>query len=186
MFWRNFVPPRHGTLIQIAVLEELIEQGIEPRLLQHTILVKEGVCLRARVYIETLDEGAGNMPIARERIDRLPEAGLTIIATGPLTALALAESIGAATGAGRGIGAAVARALGLLERALAERSWLLGAHFSVADLNVAAVLSPSRASRLDLGSTPRIRAWLARCYARPAAIRARKPAAPVAPRSDVA
>jgi len=39
------------------------------------------------------------LDIVRERIDRLPEAGLTIIATGPLTAEALAGSIGAATGA---------------------------------------------------------------------------------------
>ncbi len=37
--------------------------------------------------------------IVRERIDRLPEAGLTIVATGPLTAAALAEGIGSATGA---------------------------------------------------------------------------------------
>ena len=40
-----------------------------------------------------------NLEVVRERIDRLPEAGLTIVATGPLTAAALAESIGAATGA---------------------------------------------------------------------------------------
>ncbi len=40
-----------------------------------------------------------NLTIVRERIDRLPEAGLTIVATGPLTAAALAESIGQATGA---------------------------------------------------------------------------------------
>ncbi|RED15550.1 methylenetetrahydrofolate--tRNA-(uracil(54)-C(5))-methyltransferase (FADH(2)-oxidizing) TrmFO [Parasphingopyxis lamellibrachiae] len=40
-----------------------------------------------------------NIEIVRERIDRLPESGLTIVATGPLTALSLAESIGAATGA---------------------------------------------------------------------------------------
>ena len=39
-----------------------------------------------------------NVSIARERIDRLPESGLTIVATGPLTAAALADSIGAATG----------------------------------------------------------------------------------------
>ncbi|MEP3224519.1 MAG: methylenetetrahydrofolate--tRNA-(uracil(54)-C(5))-methyltransferase (FADH(2)-oxidizing) TrmFO [Parasphingorhabdus sp.] len=39
-----------------------------------------------------------NIEINRERIDRLPEEGLTIVATGPLTAMALAESIGAATG----------------------------------------------------------------------------------------
>ncbi|MFM5931186.1 MAG: methylenetetrahydrofolate--tRNA-(uracil(54)-C(5))-methyltransferase (FADH(2)-oxidizing) TrmFO [Novosphingobium sp.] len=40
-----------------------------------------------------------NLTVARERIDHLPEAGLTIVATGPLTAEALAQSIGAATGA---------------------------------------------------------------------------------------
>lgn len=40
-----------------------------------------------------------NLDVVRERIDRLPEAGLTIVATGPLTAEALAQSIGGATGA---------------------------------------------------------------------------------------
>ena len=40
-----------------------------------------------------------NLEIVRQRVDTLPEAGLTIVATGPLTAAALAESIGAATGA---------------------------------------------------------------------------------------
>jgi methylenetetrahydrofolate--tRNA-(uracil-5-)-methyltransferase len=39
------------------------------------------------------------LDIVRERIDRLPDAGLTIVATGPLTSEALAASIGAATGA---------------------------------------------------------------------------------------
>ncbi|MBO9604067.1 MAG: methylenetetrahydrofolate--tRNA-(uracil(54)-C(5))-methyltransferase (FADH(2)-oxidizing) TrmFO [Novosphingobium sp.] len=40
-----------------------------------------------------------NVEIVRERIDALPDAGLTIVATGPLTAAALAHSIGRATGA---------------------------------------------------------------------------------------
>ncbi|MFA7588141.1 MAG: methylenetetrahydrofolate--tRNA-(uracil(54)-C(5))-methyltransferase (FADH(2)-oxidizing) TrmFO, partial [Novosphingobium sp.] len=39
------------------------------------------------------------LEIVRERIDTLPAEGMTIIATGPLTAEALAGSIGAATGA---------------------------------------------------------------------------------------
>lgn len=39
------------------------------------------------------------LTVVRERIDRLPSAGLTIVATGPLTAAALADSIGTATGA---------------------------------------------------------------------------------------
>jgi methylenetetrahydrofolate--tRNA-(uracil-5-)-methyltransferase len=39
-----------------------------------------------------------NIEIVRERVARLPESGLTIIATGPLTDPALADSIGAATG----------------------------------------------------------------------------------------
>ncbi|MBB4641888.1 methylenetetrahydrofolate--tRNA-(uracil(54)-C(5))-methyltransferase (FADH(2)-oxidizing) TrmFO [Rhizorhapis suberifaciens] len=39
-----------------------------------------------------------NVQIVRERIDALPSSGMTIIATGPLTATNLAQSIGAATG----------------------------------------------------------------------------------------
>ncbi|MCB2076712.1 MAG: methylenetetrahydrofolate--tRNA-(uracil(54)-C(5))-methyltransferase (FADH(2)-oxidizing) TrmFO [Novosphingobium sp.] len=40
-----------------------------------------------------------SLEIVRERVDRLPDTGMTIVATGPLTAHALADSIGAATGA---------------------------------------------------------------------------------------
>ncbi len=39
-----------------------------------------------------------NIEIVRERVDALPSSGPTIVATGPLTAMKLAESIGAATG----------------------------------------------------------------------------------------
>ncbi len=39
------------------------------------------------------------LDVVRERVDTLPAAGLTIVATGPLTAAALAQSIGTATGA---------------------------------------------------------------------------------------
>lgn len=42
--------------------------------------------------------GHPNVEIVRERIDALPREGMTIVATGPLTAQALAENIGAATG----------------------------------------------------------------------------------------
>jgi methylenetetrahydrofolate--tRNA-(uracil-5-)-methyltransferase len=40
-----------------------------------------------------------NIEVVRERVDALPASGLAIVATGPLTAVKLAESIGAATGA---------------------------------------------------------------------------------------
>jgi methylenetetrahydrofolate--tRNA-(uracil-5-)-methyltransferase len=40
-----------------------------------------------------------NIELVRERVDALPASGLVIVATGPLTAVKLAESIGAATGA---------------------------------------------------------------------------------------
>jgi methylenetetrahydrofolate--tRNA-(uracil-5-)-methyltransferase len=42
-----------------------------------------------------------NIEIVRERVDQLPEGGLTIVSTGPLTAKALAESIVSATGQDR-------------------------------------------------------------------------------------
>jgi glutathione S-transferase len=66
-------------------------------------------------------------------------------------------------------GPMIAAALATLDRALEGRSWLIGKAFTVADLNVAGVLSPSRAEHLDLTTYPNVSAWLARCYARPAA-----------------
>ena len=46
---------------------------------------------------KALDEHP-NVTIMRERVDELPESGLTIVATGPLTAQSLAQSIVGATG----------------------------------------------------------------------------------------
>jgi len=65
--------------------------------------------------------------------------------------------------------AVVESALGLLDRTLDDRAWLVGDGFTVADLNVACVLSPSRTARLDLSPFPQVHSWLTRCYARPAA-----------------
>ncbi|WP_118857114.1 methylenetetrahydrofolate--tRNA-(uracil(54)-C(5))-methyltransferase (FADH(2)-oxidizing) TrmFO [Sphingomonas mesophila] len=45
-------------------------------------------------------EAHRNVTIVRERVDALPDAGLTIVATGPLTAPGLAEAIAARTGTG--------------------------------------------------------------------------------------
>jgi glutathione S-transferase len=59
----------------------------------------------------------------------------------------------------------------VLDGALAERAYLVGDDFTVADLNVAAVIS--RAIDMDLSSTPRLRDWLRRCLERPAAREAR-------------
>jgi glutathione S-transferase len=59
----------------------------------------------------------------------------------------------------------------VLEGALAERPYLIGPDFTVADLNVAAVIS--RAIDMDMAETPRVGAWLRRCLERPAAREAR-------------
>ena len=66
----------------------------------------------------------------------------------------------------------IAKPFGVLDTALAERPWLVGDEFTVADLNVAAVIS--RAIDMDLSATPRLAAWLRRCLERPAAIAARR------------
>jgi glutathione S-transferase len=72
----------------------------------------------------------------------------------------------------------IAAGLATLERVLACQAWLRGPTFGVADLNVAAVLSPSRAQHLDFAAYRAVRDWLARCYARPAAIETRRRFAP--------
>lgn len=56
----------------------------------------------------------------------------------------------------------------VLEQALEKQDWLLGDRFSVADLNVAAVISWARAARMDLAEYPRMSAWVKACTARPA------------------
>src|SRR5215216_5441702 len=55
----------------------------------------------------------------------------------------------------------------VLDGALADRDYLLGHEFTVADLNVAAVIS--RAIEMDLSATPRLAGWLRNCLDRPAA-----------------
>jgi len=65
----------------------------------------------------------------------------------------------------------VVPAFDVLETALTKSEWLAGPAFSVADLNVAAALI--RAVSLDLGKWPHLKAWLGRCWDRPAAKKAR-------------
>jgi glutathione S-transferase len=55
----------------------------------------------------------------------------------------------------------------VLDGAVAGEPYLLGSEFTVADLNVAAVIS--RATAMDLAATPRLGDWLRRCHDRPAA-----------------
>ena len=58
----------------------------------------------------------------------------------------------------------------VLDAAVAKQKYLLGNDFTVADLNVAAVIS--RAVDMDLSATPNLKAWLSRCLNRPAARKA--------------
>ncbi len=55
----------------------------------------------------------------------------------------------------------------VLDAAVAKQPYLLGSEFTVADLNVAAVIS--RAADMDLSAWPHLRDWLTRCLDRPAA-----------------
>lgn len=57
----------------------------------------------------------------------------------------------------------------VLNEHLASRDYLLGNEFTLADLNVASILSWAIASKLDLSATPQLQQWLGRCLARPAA-----------------
>ena len=61
----------------------------------------------------------------------------------------------------------LARPFRVLDDALAGSPYLLGDDFTVADLNVSAVIS--RAIDMDLAATPHIGGWLRRCLERPAA-----------------
>ncbi len=58
--------------------------------------------------------------------------------------------------------------LGVLNGALVGREYLLGNDFTVADLNVAAILRWARMAGLDFSSVPEVERWLDVCFARPA------------------
>jgi glutathione S-transferase len=68
----------------------------------------------------------------------------------------------------------VQAALTVLNDVLAKHTWLVGEDFTVGDLNVAAVLSPSRTAQIDLQAHGSVRDRLTRCYARPAAVATRE------------
>jgi glutathione S-transferase len=55
----------------------------------------------------------------------------------------------------------------VLDAAVSKQPYLIGNEFTVADLNVAAVIS--RAVDMDLSASPNLKVWLDRCLDRPAA-----------------
>jgi glutathione S-transferase len=63
--------------------------------------------------------------------------------------------------------------LAVLDQQLATTGYLVGPTFTVADLNVASVLSWARMGRVNLTAFPHVDRWLAGCLKRPAAVKAR-------------
>ena len=55
-----------------------------------------------------------------------------------------------------------------LEESLKGKEYLLGKNFTIADLNVAAVMSWAPMMKLDLSSWPNVSAWLQKCLGREA------------------
>ncbi|MDH5254751.1 MAG: glutathione S-transferase family protein [Gammaproteobacteria bacterium] len=72
---------------------------------------------------------------------------------------------------------AARRALAALEAHLAGHPWLVGGSFTVADLNVASVLSLATGAKQEMTDYPHIQAWLKRCQDRPAYRKATTPRA---------
>jgi glutathione S-transferase len=60
------------------------------------------------------------------------------------------------------------RPLTILDQALAGKDYLVEDRFTVADLNVASILSWAKASQIDLSAYGNLAPWLDRCLARPA------------------
>jgi len=63
--------------------------------------------------------------------------------------------------------------LRVLDGAVAKTPYLTGDGFTVADLNVASILSWARPARIDMAPFPKLADWLSRCALRPAAKEAR-------------
>ena len=63
---------------------------------------------------------------------------------------------------------ALEKPFSILEKQLEGRDYLLGADFTVADLNVASVMAWAMGAKLDLSGRPNVQRWLKRCTSRPA------------------
>jgi glutathione S-transferase len=63
--------------------------------------------------------------------------------------------------------------LKVLDDALRGRDYLLGSDFTIADLNVAAVLSFAMLAKVDFSAVPTAQAWLTKCLGREANTRVR-------------
>jgi glutathione S-transferase len=63
--------------------------------------------------------------------------------------------------------------LDVLEGQLRAHEWLVGDAFTIADCNLAGVLYGAWSNKFDLGGHTKVKAWLDRCFNRPAALAAR-------------
>ena len=63
----------------------------------------------------------------------------------------------------------LAAPLEVLEGVLGPTPYLLGEHFTVADLNVASILAWARPAQIDMSAFPKVAEWLRICAERPAA-----------------
>jgi glutathione S-transferase len=59
--------------------------------------------------------------------------------------------------------------LGVLDSVLGRTPYLVGDHFTVADLNVASILAWARPAQIDMSAFPKVAEWLRICAERPAA-----------------
>ncbi|HJR21598.1 MAG TPA: glutathione S-transferase family protein [Dongiaceae bacterium] len=66
--------------------------------------------------------------------------------------------------------AQVQRPLAMLNSTLTDSAYLLGDRFTVADINVASVLSASRLSAISMAPLPHVADWAKRCQGPPAAL----------------
>lgn len=66
----------------------------------------------------------------------------------------------------------LARPLTVLDGALAERDWLVGDHFTIADLNLAGVMLLLGLIKFEYSQYTNVKRWTDACYARPALQRA--------------
>lgn len=63
----------------------------------------------------------------------------------------------------------LSKPLGVLDKHLASQPYLLGKEFSLADINVAAIVLGIYLNKADFSAWKNTSAWLARCFERPAA-----------------
>ncbi len=156
-------------------LSHMHPAGKVPALEDGTLILQESLAINLHIALKAgpplMPQGDDLSRVLQWTMFAGTEVEPAIMAWAYNTYIRPAEQRNAAEAA-RGL-ADITPRLAVVETHLGGRQYLVGTGFSIADLNLGAVLYGAWLNGLDFSATPGVKSWLDRCLTRPAAMAAR-------------